>query len=133
MWAVDFGTLMQRHRDWKTLTDHVLAVSEAIDHLARSPNRKCTWWVIRKAECLSIKRQLSDAVKTLHRLSRWGARSICCATFRFLCIPDSVQPDALGGRAHQKKPLEQLDGLPGWITRWGFKLASPRQEPRHSG
>jgi len=132
VWSVDFGTPDATPEGLeKTLADHVLAVSAAVD-------------------CIVEKTQ-----KNVHLLgySQGGMFVYQTAAFRRCkgiasCItlgspvdllrnlPVAVKPSVLSGVLHSaerliSRPLEEVPFLPGWITSIGFKLASPRQELRH--
>lgn len=132
VWAVDFGTPDATPQGLeKTLTDHVLAVSEAIDHLARITKSKVHLVGYSQGGMFVYQAAAFRRCKDIASLITMGSPVDLLRNF-----PVPVHTGLLSNLIHSvegliKKPLEQLDGLPGWITRWGFKLASPRQELRH--
>lgn len=132
VWAVDFGTPDATPSGLeKTLTDHVLAVNDAIEQLVAHTQSKVHLVGYSQGGMFVYQAAAFRRCKDIASLITMGSPVDLLRNF-----PVPVHTGLLSNMIHSvegliKKPLEQLDGLPGWITRWGFKLASPRQELRH--
>lgn len=132
VWAVDFGTPDATPGGLeKTLTDHVLAVSDAVDKMAQQVRAKVHLAGYSQGGMFVYQAAAYRQCRDIASLITMGSPVDLLRNF-----PVSVHAGVLSnllqsGEEWIRKPLAQLPGLPGWLTTWGFKLASPRQELRH--
>ena len=132
VWSIDFGAPDATPGGLeKTLTDHVLAVSEAIDVMAKRTRAKVHLVGYSQGGMFVYQAAAYRRCKDVASLITMGSPVDLLRNF-----PVPVNAGVLANVLQSaeewiRRPLSQLPGLPGWITSWGFKLASPRQELRH--
>ncbi len=132
VWAVDFGTPDETPSGLeKTLTDHVLAVSDAIDQMVAHTKSSVHLVGYSQGGMFVYQAAAFRRCKDIASLITMGSPVDLLRNFPVPVHTGLLANVIQSGQEIIKKPLEQLEGLPGWITRWGFKLLSPRQELRH--
>ena len=132
VWGLDFGTPDETPGGLeKTLTDHVMAVSDAVDQLVQQAGGNVHLVGYSQGGMFIYQAAAYRRCKDIASLITMGSPVDLLRNF-----PVAVHTGVLANLLHSAEewirgPLASLPGLPGWITSWGFKLASPRQELRH--
>ncbi|MBL8636845.1 MAG: long-chain-acyl-CoA synthetase [Myxococcales bacterium] len=132
VWLVDFGSPHATPQGLeKTLTDHVVAVSSAVDELVK--RRPGTVHLIGYSQGGMFIYQAAAfrRCKDIASLVTMGSPVDILRNF-----PIPVHSGLLANLLHAAEewvrgPLERLPFLPGWLTSLGFKLLSPQKELRH--
>ena len=132
VWGVDFGSPHATPQGLeKTLTDHVVAVSSAVDELVKQRGGSVHLIGYSQGGMFIYQAAAFRRCKDIASLITMGSPVDILRNF-----PIPVHSGVLSNLLHAAEewvrvPLESLPFLPGWITSWGFKLLSPRQELRH--
>lgn len=132
VWLVDFGSPHETPQGLeKTLTDHVVAVSSAVDELVARRGGKVHLIGYSQGGMFIYQAAAFRRCKDLASLVTMGSPVDILRNF-----PIPVHSGVLSNLLHAAEewvrgPLESLPFLPGWLTSLGFKLLSPRQELRH--
>jgi putative long chain acyl-CoA synthase len=122
-WVVDFG-----HPDRepggleRNLTDHVLAVSDAVDRVARATGRPVILAGYSQGGMFAYQTAAYRRGKDIDSLVTFGSPVDTTAPLPIPIAPDVVA--RLAGELVESGLLRKV-ALPGWMVRLGFKMLSP--------
>ncbi len=128
VWLVDYGAPESEDGGMeRTLDDHVLAVDQSIEHIRRETGKDVhvagysqggmfVYQTAAYRECQGIASLITfGSPVDIHR--------------NLPAVRDDVAGRIIkGAKTAVSKPLEQIDGLPGFLTSTGFKVLSAKKE-----
>jgi putative long chain acyl-CoA synthase len=132
IWAVDFGAPEDTPGGLeKTVEDHVLAISQAIDEVAGRTGASVHLIGYSQGGMFAYQTAAFRRCRGVASIITLGSPVDLLRNF-----PVQVHTGILANLLHSaegliRRPLELVPGLPGKLTSIGFKLASPRQELKH--
>ena len=129
VWMVDFGAPERIEGGMtRTLDDHVLAVSDAIERVAAASGRDVHLAGYSQGGMFCYQAAAYRGGRDLASLLTFGSP---VDIRRNLPVPlsEELAEKLIGGlRRTIERPLRELEGLPGFLTSFGFKMVSPRKE-----
>ncbi|MEZ4339964.1 MAG: alpha/beta fold hydrolase [Sandaracinaceae bacterium] len=129
VWMVDFGAPERVEGGMsRTLDDHVRAVSDAIEHVAQATGRDVHVAGYSQGGMFCYQ---AAAYRQSERVASVITFGSPVDIYRNLPVPvsEQVAEKMIGGlRQVIERPLNELDGLPGFLTSFGFKMVSPKKE-----
>ncbi|HEY4057113.1 MAG TPA: alpha/beta fold hydrolase [Kofleriaceae bacterium] len=127
VWLVDFGA-PERERGGmeRTLDDHVRAVAASIDRVRAATGRDVHVVGYSQGGMFAYQAVAFKRSKNVASVITMGSP---VDLHRTLAVDEGVTERLIGAaRTLLSRPLEKLDGLPGFLTSTGFKLLSVRKE-----
>lgn len=129
VWLVDFGAPERVEGGLaRTLDDHVLAVSDAIDRVSAKVGRNVHLAGYSQGGMFGYQAAAYRRGADLASIITFGSP---VDIHRNLPVPlsEKIAEELLGGlRQAIEWPLRELEALPGFLTSIGFKVLSPRKE-----
>lgn len=129
VWMVDFGAPERVEGGMaRTLDDHVLAVVSSIDHVRDATGRDVHLAGYSQGGMFCYQAAAYRRGEGLASILTFGSP---VDIRRNLPLPlnEEIAEKVIGGLRHAiERPLRELEGLPGFLTSFGFKLLSPRKE-----
>ena len=122
-WVVDFGSPEEEEGGLeRTLTDHVLAVSEAIDHVRETTGRDVHLMGYSQGGMFCYQAAAYRRGEGIASLVTFGSPVDLHAS-----LPVSLPQDLLASIAETlgRQPSFMPSGIPSWATRIGFQLLDP--------
>ena len=134
VWMVDFGAPERVEGGMsRTLDDHARAVSDAIDRVREETGQDVHLGGYSQGGMFCYQAAAYRRSEGIKSLITFGSP---VDIYQNLPLPFSEQmaEKVIGGlRAVIERPLNELEGLPGFLTSIGFKLVSPRKEVEQIG
>ena len=129
VWMVDFGSPEQVEGGMRrTLDDHVRAVSDAIDRVADLTGHDVHLGGYSQGGMFCYQAAAYRRSENVSSVITFGSPVDIHQNLP-LPVSEQMAEKVIGGLRHViARPLEELDGLPGFLTSFGFKLVSPRKE-----
>ncbi len=128
VWLIDFGAPEhQRGGMERTLDDHVRAVSSAIDHVGTVTGRSVHLSGYSQGGMFAYQTAAYRRAQGLGSVITFGSPVDVHRTMPGLSKGVAARVTA-AARGALETTLEQIDGLPGFLTSTGFKLFSLRKE-----
>lgn len=129
VWLIDFGAPERVEGGMtRTLDDHVLAVSDAIDRVREGTGRDVHLAGYSQGGMFCYQAAAYRKSEGLRSLITFGSP---VDIHQNLPIPvsEEIAEKVIGGlRRVIERPLRELEGLPGFLTSFGFKMVSPKKE-----
>lgn len=129
VWTTDFGSPEQVEGGMRrTLDDHVRAVSDAIDRVAEVTGHDVHLSGYSQGGMFAYQAAAYRRSEGVASLITFGSP---VDIHRNLPLPvsEQVAEKMIGGLRYLiARPLDATEGLPGFLTSFGFKLVSPRKE-----
>lgn len=129
VWMVDFGAPERVEGGMsRTLDDHVRAVADAIEHVAAERGRDVHLAGYSQGGMFCYQAGAYLGSKSVASIITFGSP---VDIYRNLPVPvpQELAEKLIGGlRQVIERPLNELDGLPGFLTSFGFKMVSPKKE-----
>ncbi len=129
VWLVDFGAPERIEGGMtRTLDDHVLAVSDAIDRVREASGRDVHLGGYSQGGMFCYQAAAYRRAEGLASLITFGSPVDIHQNLP-LPMSEELAEKVIGGlRRVIERPLRELEGLPGALTSVGFKMVSPRKE-----
>ncbi len=129
VWVVDFGAPERIEGGMsRTLDDHVRAVSDAIDFVREETGQDVHIAGYSQGGMFCYQAAAYRRSEGIASIITFGSP---VDIYRNLPLPvsEAVAEKMLGGlRQLIERPLNDFDGLPGFLTSFGFKMVSPKKE-----
>ncbi|MCB9592726.1 MAG: alpha/beta fold hydrolase [Sandaracinaceae bacterium] len=129
VWMVDFGSPERVEGGMaRTLDDHVRAVSGAIDRVVEATGHDVHVAGYSQGGMFCYQAAAYRRSEGVASVITFGSP---VDIYRNLPVPvsEEMAEKMIGGlRQVIERPLAQLDGLPGFLTSFGFKMVSPKKE-----
>lgn len=129
VWMVDFGAPERVEGGMsRTLDDHVLAVSDAIDRVRATTGRDVHLGGYSQGGMFCYQAAAYRKSEGLASLVTFGS-PVDIRQNLPLPMSEEIAEKVIGGlRRVIERPLRELEGLPGFLTSFGFKMVSPKKE-----
>ncbi len=129
VWMVDFGAPERVEGGMsRTLDDHVVAVSDAIDRVRTAAGRDVHLGGYSQGGMFCYQAAAYRRSEGIASLVTFGSP---VDIYQNLPLPlnEEIAEKVIGGlRKVIERPLRELEGLPGFLTSFGFKMVSPKKE-----
>lgn len=127
VWMVDFGAPEEIEGGMRrTLDDHVRAVSDAIDRVHHAVGQDVHLGGYSQGGMFAYQAAAYRRTEGIASVITFGSP---VDIYRNLPVSEQVAEKMIAGLRYViARPLEELDGLPGFLTSFGFKMVSPRKE-----
>lgn len=129
VWLVDFGAPERIEGGMtRTLDDHVLAVSDAIDRVRAASGRDVHVGGYSQGGMFCYQTAAYRRSEGIASLITFGS-PVDIRQNLPVPVSEEIAAKVIGGlRRVIERPLRELPGLPGFLTMAGFKMVSPRKE-----
>ena len=129
VWVVDFGAPERIEGGMsRTLDDHVRAVSDAIDYVTEQVGQDVHIAGYSQGGMFCYQAAAYRRSAGIASIITFGSPVDIYRNLP-LPVPEQVAEKVLGGlRQLIERPLNDFDGLPGFLTSFGFKMVSPKKE-----
>ncbi len=129
VWMVDFGAPERVEGGMsRTLDDHVCAVSDAVDRVRAQTGRDVHLGGYSQGGMFAYQAAAYRRGKSILSVITFGSPVDIYQNLP-LGVSEQVAEKVIGGlRTLIERPLRELEGLPGFLTSFGFKMVSPRKE-----
>ena len=129
VWLVDFGAPERVEGGMsRTLDDHVLAVSDAIDRVRAHVGRDVHLAGYSQGGMFCYQAAAYRRSEGIASLVTFGSPVDIHQNLPLPMSEEIAEKLIAGLRRVIERPLRELEGLPGFLTSVGFKLVSPRKE-----
>lgn len=127
VWMVDFGAPERIEGGMKrTLDDHVRAVSDAVDRVAEETGHDVHLGGYSQGGMFCYQ---AAAYRRSERIASVITFGSPVDIHQNLPLNEQLAEKLIGGlRRVIERPLNELEGLPGFLTSFGFKMVSPKKE-----
>ena len=129
VWLVDFGAPERIEGGMtRTLDDHVLAVSDAIDRVRAASGRDVHLGGYSQGGMFCYQAAAYRRSEGIASLITFGSPVDIHQNLP-MHVSEEIAEKVIGGlRRVIERPLQELPGLPGFLTSFGFKMVSPKKE-----
>ncbi len=129
VWMVDFGAPERVEGGMtRTLDDHVLAVSDAIDRVRAASGRDVHLGGFSQGGMFCYQAAAYRRSEGIASLVTFGS-PVDIRQNLPVPVSEEIAEKVIGGlRRVIERPLRELPGLPGFLTSFGFKMVSPKKE-----
>jgi putative long chain acyl-CoA synthase len=129
VWLTDYGNPLADDDGLKrTLDDHILAVDDAIDAVRDETGQDVHLVGYSQGGMFCYQAAGYRRSKDIASIITFGSPVDIRRNLPVNVHDDIAARLIKGARQGISRPLEQLEGLPGWLTSRGFKLLSPHKE-----
>ncbi|QDG49580.1 long-chain-acyl-CoA synthetase [Persicimonas caeni] len=129
VWLCDYGNpLAEDDGLERTLDDHILAVDDAIETVARETGQKVHLLGYSQGGMFCYQAAGYRRAKDIGSIITFGSPVDIRKNLPVRVHDDIAARLIKVARQGLKGPIEDLDGLPGWLTSRGFKLLNPQKE-----